>query len=141
MATTEFVQVEKCKVDGCTKPASVKGYCVSHYRRLQLHGDVLYTKRQFHGVETKVCGISLPAAIIDAANAAAEGDDAVNSGVAFLASIIVKSTWGKAALEEAGVDLKNAAGRIVSRGEVVEKPKRKRAKKAKKTDESAEEAA
>lgn len=141
MANTEFVQVEKCKVDGCTKPASVKGYCTSHYRRLMLHGDPLYTKRQFHGIETKVVGISLPAAIVAAANAEAEKDESINSGVAFLASLIVKSSWGKAALEEADVDLKAAAGRIVTRGEA-EKPARKpRKKKAKKADESTEAAA
>jgi hypothetical protein len=137
MAASEFVQVEKCKVDGCTKPASVKGYCTSHYRRLTLHGDPLFTKRQFHGVETKVVGISLPSAIVEAANAEAAKDDSINSGVAFLASLLVKSSWGKAALENADIDLKTAAGRIVARGEVVEKPKRKRAKKAKAVDESA----
>jgi len=135
MAAIEFVQVEKCKIDGCTKPASVKGYCTSHYRRLTLHGDALYTKRQFHGVETKVVGISLPVAVIDAANAAAAEDDSINSGVAYLATLIVKSTWGKSALDAAGVDLKTAAGRIVTRGEAAPAaPKKARKKKADKAE-------
>lgn len=141
MAATEFVQVEKCKVDGCTKPASVKGYCTSHYRRLMVHGDPLFTKRQFHGIETKVVGISLPAAIVEAANAEAEKDESINSGVAFLASLLVKSSWGKAALEAADVDLKAAAGRIVPRGETeapkAKKPRKTRKAKAESTDVAA----
>jgi hypothetical protein len=137
MAATEFVQVEKCKVDGCNKPASVKGYCTSHYRRLMIHGDVAYTKRQFHGVDTQVAGISLPVAIIEAAKEAAEKEGA-QSGVAYLGSLIVKTSWGKAVLEAADIDLKTASSRIVSRGEVVEKPKKARKKKAKQADDVSE---
>lgn len=124
--STGFVQVEKCKVDGCNKPAVVKGYCSSHYRRLQIHGDPLFSKRQFHGVDTKVVGISLPVAIIEAAIEQAKEEE-LASGVTFLASLIAKSSFGKAALEKAGINLKEAAGRIVSHEDP--KPKAKKARK------------
>ena len=122
MANGDFVQVAKCKVDGCNKAASVKGYCVSHYRRLMLHGDPTYTKRQFHGTATKVVGVSLPVAIIDAANKEGLAND--TSGVGFLASLVVKSGWGKNVLENAGVDLKKSAGLIIVKEEV--KPVKRR---------------
>lgn len=123
MASSDFVQVAKCKVDGCNKPASVKGYCTSHYRRLMLHGDPMFTKRQFHGTTTKVLGISLPTAIAEAANIAGAKQDM--SGVSFLAAIIAKSSWGKAVLDEAGVDLKKAAGLITLREPVKPAVKRR----------------
>ena len=123
------VQVEKCKIEGCDKPASAKGLCTSHYRRLQQYGDPMHTVRQFHGIPTKVVGVSLPVALIEAATAELqEGEKAVT----VLAKRLVDSSWGKKALEAAGVDMKNIGAVIVprNRSEATDKPKK--AKKAKK---------
>jgi len=126
---TVTVEVEKCSIDGCNKPATAKGYCASHYRRFTQYGDALHTKRQFHGIPTKVVGISIPQALVDAAQAECEeGEKAVTK----LAKMLVDSKWGKAALEAAGIDLSTVGSVIVPRGsgEVEEKPKKSRKKKA-----------
>ncbi len=132
---TITVEVEKCSIDGCDRPATAAGYCASHYRRFKLHGDPLHTARKFHGIPTKVVGISIPQALIDAAGGeAGEGEKAVT----VLARKLVEGSWGKKVLDEAGVDLKNAGAVIVPRKrgeEVEEKPAKK--KKAKKTAEAA----
>jgi hypothetical protein len=127
---TITVQVEKCSIEGCNKPASAKGYCTSHYRRFQQYGDPMHTARQFHGIPTKVVGVSLPQALIDAAGAeAGEGEKAVT----VLAKKLVESSWGKKALDAAGVDLKNAGAIIVPRNRgAASEEKPKKAKKAKK---------
>ena len=127
---TITISVEKCKIEGCDKPASAKGYCTSHYRRLQQYGDPMHTVRQFHGIPTKVVGVSLPQALIDAAALEVEEGE---KAVTVLAKRLVESSWGKKALDAAGVDLKNAGAIIVprNRGEASEKAP-KMAKKAKK---------
>lgn len=125
---TVTVEVQKCSIEGCNKPAAAKGYCVSHYRRFKEYGDPLHTKRQFHGIPTKVVGISIPVALIEAAQAECEeGEKAVTK----LARMLVDSKWGKEALANAGVDLSQVGAVIVPRGEAAseEKPKRKRSKK------------
>lgn len=128
---TITVEVEKCKVDGCDRPAVAAGYCASHYRRFKLFGDPLYTKRRFSGIPTKVVGISIPVALIEAAaSEAAEGEKAVT----YLATKLVESSWGKKALDAAGVDLK-AAGTVIatrrrSDDASEEKPKKSRKKKS-----------
>jgi hypothetical protein len=129
---TITVEVEKCKVDECNKPATGKGYCASHYRRLQQHGDPLHTARQFHGIPTKVVGISLPVALLEAA--AGECDEEKNEkAVTIIARKLVESSWGKGVLNDAGIDLKNAGAIIVPRkasGEATEKKPRKRKSKS-----------
>lgn len=128
---TITVEVEKCKIEECSKPASGKGYCASHYRRLQQHGDPLYTARQFHGIPTKVVGISVPVALIDAATG--ECDEEKNEkAVTILARKLVESSWGKGVLNEAGIDMKNAGAVIVSRKSAEDngekKPRKRKAK-------------
>lgn len=127
---TITVEVTKCSIDGCNKPATAKGLCASHYRRLVQYGDPMHTKRQFHGIPTKVVGVSLPVALIEAAGSEAGENE---KAVTVIAKKLVESSWGKEALKSAGVDLKNAGAVIVprNRSEEVEAKPRK-AKKAKK---------
>lgn len=127
---TITVEVQKCSIDGCNKPASAKGLCASHYRRLKLFGDPLHTVRQFHGVPTKVVGISIPQALLDAATSEAEDGQ---KGVTVLAKRLVESAWGKKVLDEAGIDMKNIGAVIVTRGngEQAEEKKPRKVKKAK----------
>jgi hypothetical protein len=126
---TITVEVQKCKIDGCNKPATGKELCASHYRRLQQHGDPLHTARQFHGIPTKVVGISVPVALIEAATS--ECDSEKNEkAVTILARKLVEGSWGKAALNAAGIDMKNAGAVIVSRKPAEEaKPRKRKAKK------------
>jgi len=131
---TITVEVEKCSIDGCNRPATAKGLCASHYRRLVQHGDPLHTVRQFHGIPTKVIGISLPVALIEAA--ATECDEEKNEkAVTIIARKLVESAWGKKALADAGVDMKNAGAVVMSR--VVSEEKPKKAKKSKKSESAA----
>lgn len=125
---TITVEVEKCSIEGCDRPAVAQGYCASHYRRFKLHGDPLFSKRRFAGIPTKVVGISVPVALVDAAAAICEENE---KAVTVLARKLVESKWGKEALDAAGVDLKNAGAIIATRkrSDDAEKPKRKRKKK------------
>jgi hypothetical protein len=127
---TITVEVEKCSIEGCMKPATAKGLCASHYRRLVLHGDPLHTARQFHGVPTKVIGISLPVALIEAATLEIV-PESTDRAVTIIARKLVESSWGKKCLAEAGVDMKNAGAVIVAR-KPADESKPKKAKKAKK---------
>jgi hypothetical protein len=125
---TVTIEVEKCSIEGCELPAVAKGYCSSHYRRYKVYGDPLTTKRRFNGIETKVVGMTLPVAIVEAAKASAEEGEA---GVTFLTKMILESKWGKDALGNAGIDLANVGAVVATRkgnnGE--EKPKKRRKKK------------
>lgn len=134
---TITVEVEKCSIEECMKPASAKGLCASHYRRLVQYGDPLHTARQFHGVPTKVVGISLPIALIEAA--ALECNKELDErAVTILARKLVESEFGKSALALAGIDMENAGKTIVARSTTPVEPKQpKKSKKAKKDDEVA----
>jgi hypothetical protein len=126
---TVTVEVEKCSIEGCNKPATAKGYCASHYRRFCQYGDPLHTKRQFHGIPTKVVGISIPLALVEAAQAECEeGEKAVTK----LAKMLVESKWGKEVLAAADIDLSAVGSVIVPRAksEAEAKPKKARKKKA-----------
>lgn len=37
------VETKLCSIEGCERPASSKGYCRLHYKRLWRHGDPLHT--------------------------------------------------------------------------------------------------
>jgi hypothetical protein len=129
---TITVTVEKCSIEGCDKPATGKGYCASHYRRFTQYGDPLHTKRQFHGIPTKVVGISLPVALIEAAEKEIDAEKG-EKAVTVLARLLVESSWGKKTLNEAGVDMKNAGAVIVPRkssdATAEKKPRKRKAKK------------
>jgi hypothetical protein len=125
---TETVEVAKCSVDGCNRPAFTAGLCLSHYRRQRLYGDPLASKRKFAGVETKVVGITLPVGLIEQASA----NEANDKVATFLSQIVLNSSWGKKALEAAGIDLSKAAAVVPTRAksEVEAKPRKKKAKAA-----------
>jgi hypothetical protein len=127
MANTETVSVAKCSVDGCNRPAFTAGLCLSHYRRQRLYGDPLASKRKFAGIETKVIGITLPVGIIEQA-----GLNEANEKVAtFLSNVVLNSSWGKKALEQADIDLSKAAAVVPTRAkaEGETKPRKRKAKK------------
>ena len=133
---TVTVEVEKCSIDGCDRPAAAGGYCASHYRRFKLYGDPLITKRQFSGVPTKVVGISLPVALVEAA-AAEIDDEKGEKAVTVLARMLVESEWGSKALRKAGIDMENAGAVIARRSTVEQKAEKKSRNKKKKTTEAA----
>lgn len=125
---SNMVEVEKCSIDGCNRAAFTAGLCVSHYRRQRLYGDPLAGKRKFSGIETKVVGVTLPVGLIEIAAM----NDAEEKVATFLSQIILNSSWGKKALEQADIDLSKAGAFVATRtkAEASEaKPRKKRAKK------------
>lgn len=123
----EMVEVAKCSIDGCNRPAFTAGLCLSHYRRQRLYGDPLASKRKFAGIETKVIGITLPVGLIEQAGMNEAGDKVAT----FLSQLVLNSSWGKKALEAADIDMSKAAAFVATRAkpEVEAKPRKRKAKK------------
>jgi hypothetical protein len=127
MAEKNTVEVAKCSIDGCTRPAFTAGLCLSHYRRQRLYGDPLASKRKFAGIETKVIGITLPVGVVEVAGQ----NDAGEKVATFLTQIVLNSAWGKKALEAADIDMSKAAAFVATRNksEAEAKPRKRKAKK------------
>jgi len=122
-----MVEVAKCSIDGCNRPAFTAGLCLSHYRRQRLYGDPLASKRKFAGIETKVIGITLPVGLIEQASQNEAGDKVAT----FLSQLVLNSSWGKKALEAADIDMGKAAAFVATRAksEAEAKPRKRKAKK------------
>ena len=124
---SEMVEVAKCSIDGCNRPAFTAGLCLSHYRRQRLYGDPLASKRKFAGIETKVVGITLPVGVIEQAGLNEAGEKVAT----FLSQIVLNSAWGKKALEAAEIDMNKAAAFVPTRakGEETKAPRKRKSKK------------